>query len=216
MTDRASFLAAIRATPRGDDPGLPDRLDTPDAPTELVTGEDLLDRFQMELEAVSAIVSRALRDDVGAAVVASLQAAGAYTIALADDLGPLLNSVRDACVATGLDVASYTDIAQQRARIGALDATVTGCLRAVAATGSIVTSAPTGRASALIAPTHVCVVRQEQVLPGLHALFDGDALAGAGSQFALQSGPSRSSDIEKTLILGVHGPGRVHVIVVPS
>ena len=81
--------------------------------------------------------------------------------------------------------------------------------------GSIVTTAgQAGRAAALIAPTHVCVVRRSDLVDGLHALLTGDRLDRAGSLIALQSGPSRSADIEKTLILGVHGPGRVHIVVV--
>lgn len=214
MTDRASFMAAVASTPRGHDPGLPDRSVAPDAPTELRAGESPLDRFQAEAEAVETVVERVDAPGAAQAVADALVAAGARTAALAADLGDLLEPVREACRGAGLHVDDYADVAPERARAGALDATVTGCLAAVAATGSIVTSGAVGRAAALIAPTHVCVVRAEQVLDGLHALVDGDALAGAGSMFALQSGPSRSADIEKTLILGVHGPGRVHVLLV--
>lgn len=214
MTDRAAFLAAVASTPRGHDPGLPDRECAPDAPTELRVGESPLDRFQAEAEAVATLVERVGPDGAAAAVAAALTAAGARTAALAADLGDLLEPVREACRVTGLEVDDYAAVAPDRARAGALDATVTGCLAAVAATGSIVTTGATGRAAALIAPTHVCVVRTDQVVDGLHALVDGDLLGRAGSMFALQSGPSRSADIEKTLILGVHGPGRVHVLLV--
>jgi len=213
VTDRASFLAAVASTPRGHDPGLPSRDAAPGAPTELAAGESLLDRFQAEAEAVATIVERVAADDVPGAVAAALRAAGARTAALAADLGDLLEPVRTDCAAAGIVVDDYAAIAGDRARAGALDATVTGCIAAVAATGSIVTTGAGGRAAALIAPTHVCVVRADQVVDGLHALFAGDAIAGAGSMLALQAGPSRSADIEKTLILGVHGPGRVHVVL---
>jgi len=214
VTDRASFMAAVASTPRGHDPGLPDRAAAPDAPTELRAGESPLDRFQTEAEAVSTIVERVDAAGAASAVAAALEAAGAGAVAIAADLGDLLEPVREACRSAGLQVDDYADVAPERARAAALDATVTGCLAAVAATGSIVTTGATGRAAALIAPTHVCVVRADQVVDGLHALVDGDVLAAAGSMFALQSGPSRSADIEKTLILGVHGPGRVHVLLV--
>ena len=214
MTDRASFMAAVASTPRGHAPGLPDRTSAPDAPTELRAGESPLDRFQAEAEAVETIVDRVDAAGAAQAVADALGAAGARTVALAADLGDLLEPVRDACRAAGLQVDDYADVAPERARAGALDATVTGCRAAVAATGSIVTTGSVGRAAALIAPTHVCVVRSEQVVDGLHALVAGDVLADAGSMFALQAGPSRSADIEKTLILGVHGPGRVHVLLV--
>ena len=97
-----------------------------------------------------------------------------------------------------------------RERLGALEATVTGCALAVAATGSIVTTAPAGRAAALIAPLHVCVVASATLVGGL-----AEALRRlpASSMAAFQSGPSRTADIEKKLILGMHGPGVTHVIV---
>jgi L-lactate dehydrogenase complex protein LldG len=215
VTDRASFLAAIRSTPRGVDPGLPDRRVAPDAPTQLRAGEDRADRLQAEAEAASTVVHRVTASDVGATVASVLVETGAQHIALTTDLAPFVDDVQAALTAAGLTGASYGEVAPNRAQAGALDATVTGCAAAVAASGSIVTSAAgAGRAGALIAPTHICVVRDEQIVGGLHELFDGDALGEAGSLFALQSGPSRSADIEKVLILGVHGPGNVHLIIV--
>jgi L-lactate dehydrogenase complex protein LldG len=94
-----------------------------------------------------------------------------------------------------------------------LDATVTGCLAAVAATGSIVTGGAAGRGGALVAPLHVCVVERRRFVDGLADLMRIVARLGGGSMIALQTGPSRTADIEKTLIIGVHGPKRVHVVL---
>jgi L-lactate utilization protein LutC len=215
MTDRASFLAAIRATPRGEDPGLPDRIQAPDAPTELRAGESPVERLVAETELVSAEPHRVARASVGEYVAELLRASGSTEVALTEDLAAQLVPIRTACEAVGVHADDYRVVATDRARASRLHATVTGCAAAVAATGSIVTTAAgAGRAGALIAPLHICVVEETQIVDGLHALFDGEALAGAGSLLALQSGPSRSADIEKVLILGVHGPGVVHLVIV--
>jgi L-lactate utilization protein LutC len=215
MSDRASFLAAVRSTPRGVDPGLPDRLRAPDAPTELRDGEDRFERLARECELNSTVVHLVQEEAVVATVLSILREVDSHAVALTADLHDRRQLLIDACGAAGHEAASYDDVAAHRTQAGALDATVTGCVAAVAATGSIITSAAgAGRAGALIAPTHICVVDRRQVVAGLHELFDGDVLADVGSLLALQSGPSRSADIEKVLILGVHGPGNVHLVLV--
>lgn len=71
------------------------------------------------------------------------------------------------------------------------------------------------RTASLLPPVHIAIVRPEQILRGLNDLF---ALLPAGddltSAVTLITGPSRTADIELTLVVGVHGPQQLHVILV--
>ncbi len=99
------------------------------------------------------------------------------------------------------------------------DASVTPCECLIARTGSIVLSAslPGGRSAAIYAPVHVCIAFASQVVydikDALQLLKEkyGDRLP---SMINLATGPSRTADIEKTLIVGVHGPKEVYTFLV--
>jgi L-lactate dehydrogenase complex protein LldG len=87
----------------------------------------------------------------------------------------------------------------------------------LADTGSVVlaASATEPRARSLLPPVHVSLLREDRVLPGLRELFE--ALGGElPSALAIVTGPSRSADIEQQLVVGVHGPGEVHVVLLPA
>lgn len=184
------------------------------APTELRPGEDPVERFVREAEAVQTQVLRTDRAGVTDMVVAALRTADVTTAALAADLAPYDAGLADALAAAGVTARAYAEVAGDREAMRTLEATITGCVAAVAATGSIVTGARAGRGAALVAPVHVCVVERSRLLDGMLALFRALPDLGAGSMVALQSGPSRTADIEKTLILGMHGPRAVHVVLV--
>ena len=111
--------------------------------------------------------------------------------------------------------------ARQSLREVALDADlgITGVDYAIAETGSCVLLAAKGvsRLVSLLPPVHVAVVERGQVLPSLDELFvlhRSDLLGGeAGYYMNIISGPSRSADIEQTLVKGVHGPREVHMLL---
>ena len=112
------------------------------------------------------------------------------------------------------------DPAFNRTRAIEADIGVTGVDYAIAETGTCVVSASSevGRLVSLAPPLYVAVVKKGQVLPSLDELFtmqrknflDGNQ----DSYTSLISGPSRSADIEYTLVTGVHGPGEVHLLLV--
>ena len=97
---------------------------------------------------------------------------------------------------------------------------VTGVSHAVAETGSVSISAGAGvsRLISLLPPVHIAVVSPDQVVPSLDELFSfrRDEFLERGSlDYAnIISGPSRSADIEQTLIKGMHGPREVHMVIV--
>jgi len=108
--------------------------------------------------------------------------------------------------------ASARDV-QAAAEIG-----VTGCDAAIAETGSLVVLSGPGkpRTASLLPPIHACIVRRDDLQPSMGEFFArrADAIAAAACCTFI-TGPSRTADIELTLTLGVHGPGKVIVIVGP-
>jgi len=93
---------------------------------------------------------------------------------------------------------------------------VTEAFAAVASTGSVcidISYERTGMVS-LLAPLQVAVVAAERIVPQPRDLFRTDVLDGRGLErdFVFVTGPSATADMGP-LVRGVHGPHRLHVIV---
>jgi L-lactate dehydrogenase complex protein LldG len=107
--------------------------------------------------------------------------------------------------------------AQARKATGSDRVGVTGCFCAIAETGTLLQlSAATRPASTSLVPeTHIAVVPTARIVSGMEeawALVRAEcAVLPRAVNFI--SGPSRTADIEQTLVLGAHGPYRVHVIL---
>ena len=94
---------------------------------------------------------------------------------------------------------------------------ITGCFCAIAETGTLVllSGADTPTATALLPETHVAVVRRDRIVSGMEEAFALIRTERPAMPRALNliSGPSRTGDIEQTIVLGAHGPFRVHVLL---
>ena len=95
---------------------------------------------------------------------------------------------------------------------------VTPCFAAIAETGSIVLlSSPASPTTLAFVPDdHIVVLSREQIVAQIEDVWRRLRTAGLPMPRALNivSGPSRTADIEQVVQLGVHGPRRLHLIVV--
>ncbi len=100
-----------------------------------------------------------------------------------------------------------------------LAAGLTRCDLAVAQTGGLVqlAGAAGGRLMSLMPPVHVALLHREDVLPDMRslarALNDPARFPAGPPAAALISGPSKTADIEGIMIKGVHGPGRLELVL---
>ncbi len=88
----------------------------------------------------------------------------------------------------------------------------------IARTGSIVLNSLTagGRRLSVLPPIHIVLAEIKKIVFSLDDIFKNNFTSNDWSYSTIISGPSRTSDIEKQLVLGAHGPKRVIVILIEN
>ena len=221
MADRTEFLESIRhRTRRGryKPTKSPDSVWTPGVERpEREEIENPPTRFIEELEALGGHGERA----------ESLEEAREYVLDLAqereakllvrwdvdylDELGAD-EPLREA----GVEVALWRESPDLREIAGRADIGLSSAAWAIAETGSLVLehTPERGRSVTLLPPTYVAVLPADRVLqtvPEAIRKYAGNTLP---ANVCFHTGPSRSGDIEMSLVVGMHGPGDVHAILV--
>jgi L-lactate dehydrogenase complex protein LldG len=171
-----------------------------------ILASDLAGRFMARAESLASSVERmAGRDQLPAAVARFLAAGelGASAV-IAPDLVDL------DWAACGLAVSARPAVDQDT--VG-----VTGCFCAIAETGTLLLlSGPQTPASVSLLPeTHIALVDARRIVATMEEAFALLRAEHGSLPRALNfiSGPSRTGDIEQTIVLGAHGPRRVHLLI---
>lgn len=134
---------------------------------------------------------------------------------LATHSSPLTDAVtRDAGI-----TLSTTDQPYATADLEKCDGGVTACEALIAQTGSVLITSRScgGRALSVLPPHHIVVASREQLVPDLSAAFELLRKKYEGnfpSCISFITGPSRTGDIERILVLGAHGPKRLTILLV--
>lgn len=192
---------------------------------EETDAEALLERFTRELTALRGDVFK-VRGDSGARskIVTLLQKAGVQSVLAWDFAHIPVKGLREALEEAGIDILQVethdefreaTLTSAERAGAG-----LTGADAAAAATGTLIvtTGAGKGRLPTVLPPLHIAVITLDQIVPRIESWVAARRAEGIDAlrqhaNVCFITGPSRTGDIEMELVLGVHGPGKIQVIV---
>jgi L-lactate dehydrogenase complex protein LldG len=125
---------------------------------------------------------------------------------------------RIACEALDLPTV-MTDSGYDVQALEQCDAGITECDALIAQTGGVVVTSRSagGRALSILPPHHVVLARADQLAPDLPTAFAGLQRKYAPdfpSMISFITGPSRTGDIERILVLGAHGPKKLTILCV--
>jgi len=147
---------------------------------------------------------------------------GARTVALGqgvmsdmDAIGEALERA-DCRIVRTIPVAD-TERAAMRERVANADLGIAEADFAIASTGTLAVVSTGDRPSSLtlLPPASLVIVQIDRVMANLaEVLAELGAGGVAANRLTLITGPSRTADIEKRIVLGVHGPKSIHAIVV--
>jgi L-lactate dehydrogenase complex protein LldG len=204
LVDHDSALLDLRAT-------------AADRRTELVS------QFANELQRVSSHFMGAIPlDELRMKILALVCELRPRSVAIGEAVALNLAPIVEALPRLGVELircASSNDDERRalRERLARCDLAVVEADYAIAATGTLVVVASPNRPASLtlLPPANVLVIDAGRVLPDMASVIEG---LGRGTimehRVAFITGPSRTADIEKMIVLGVHGPKDLYAAVV--
>lgn len=177
---------------------------------------DLAEQFSAALTANGGEVLRAASKAEAAAQLAGLldelgaERVAAHRAELADFPGIPEQSPSQAW-------AFAEDETDYRAWCAQAEVGITRAETALAETGSLVlaSGAETARMTSLLPPVHIVLLAESRIVPSLFEWVK-QRPGSMPANLVLVSGPSKTADIEQTMIVGVHGPKRLVVIMFPD
>ncbi len=185
---------------------------------------ELASQFARELEAVGGhFLGTVIPKETVARVLGIAAALDAHTVAVGagilTDPTPIVDALELAGIKVFRTAAVADDAARAelRVRLARCDFAVVEADYAIAATGTLAMLATPERPGSLtlLPPVNVILISAERILPDLAATLAAIGPAAIAShRLALVTGPSRTADIEKRIVLGVHGPREIHVAAV--
>lgn len=172
---------------------------------------EVVDRFVERVEDYRAIVRTCAADELAEHIASALS--GVDSVVVPCGFEPSLTTAISARVVHEIDVSDVHDVE-------GVGAVVTLSSISIAETGTVVLGHSAGqgrRGLSLLPDLHVCVVRTDQIVPGVpDAVASLRASIYAGRPLTWISGPSATSDIELVRVEGVHGPRTLCVILVTA
>jgi len=150
------------------------------------------------------------------AKLAEVAMAEGWTRVAAHGDGTYCGSTHAMVSALGINTL-WTDTGYDVREMEKCDAGISECDALVAQTGSVVVTSRSagGRALSVLPPHHVVLARREQLLadlPDAFALLQRKYAKGYPSFMSFITGPSRTGDIERILVLGAHGPKKLTIL----
>ncbi len=169
--------------------------------------EKLIEKFKFEFERVGGVFIRAEKDQILPILNQTLKVEKVEKIFIErfdDELSNLLKQ---------LDVKQIITQAHSEKQLADVDASITGCDYLIAETGTIVFIHDEKRfkSSILLPRVHIVIARSEQIYETLEDVFE--KMDKKFDSIFLVTGPSRTADIEKVIVKGVHGPQMVYLIL---
>jgi L-lactate dehydrogenase complex protein LldG len=168
----------------------------------------LIDDFRTNLEFVGGYCTTVSNETEALKTIRSIIVrSGAKRVAVSDS--PLVRSI-----SSGINGAEIVENAPVE-YLFASDIGITGAQWAIAETGTLVlvSDAERHRLTSLVPPVHVCLLKADTIRQTLGEILELTS-AKLSPAVTFITGASRTSDIELTLAIGVHGPGELHVIVI--
>jgi L-lactate dehydrogenase complex protein LldG len=175
------------------------------------TSYSLIELFRESLEAVNGSCTIVANEAAAASSLKQvIELNQLHRIAVSDS--PIVGRLME-LVECGADVLSN---AEPEALFNC-DGGITGAQWGIAETGTLVleTKSERHRLVSLVPAMHIAILAAGQILGTMSEALEAVSTAGDLSRtVTFITGPSRTSDIELTLAIGVHGPARLHVIVI--